>query len=74
MRERVGLLENKQGTTGSVRVYKYLMDLFGGEITRQAAHFGCAIYAEHTGMAHTQWISCAMCARGMLSPAFLMHD
>ncbi len=49
-----GLLENKQGTGGSVRVYMYLLDLFGGEITRQAAHFGCAIYAEHTGMYGTE--------------------
>mmetsp|Transcript_7370 Transcript_7370/g.18397 ORF Transcript_7370/g.18397 Transcript_7370/m.18397 type:complete len:113 (+) Transcript_7370:128-466(+) len=47
-----GVIENKPGTGGSVKVYQYLLGLYGGEITRQAAYLGCALYGEHTDDAH----------------------
>mmetsp|Transcript_9306 Transcript_9306/g.18038 ORF Transcript_9306/g.18038 Transcript_9306/m.18038 type:complete len:113 (+) Transcript_9306:60-398(+) len=50
--EDAGTIENKPGTGGSVRLYAYLLSLFGGEITRQAAYMGCALFAEHTEDAH----------------------
>eukprot|EP00283_Hemiselmis_rufescens_P007157 CAMPEP_0173431032 /NCGR_PEP_ID=MMETSP1357-20121228/9285_1 /TAXON_ID=77926 /ORGANISM="Hemiselmis rufescens, Strain PCC563" /LENGTH=112 /DNA_ID=CAMNT_0014395453 /DNA_START=58 /DNA_END=396 /DNA_ORIENTATION=- len=46
--EDAGTIENKPGTGGSVRLYNYLLSCFGGEITRQAAYMGCALFAEHT--------------------------
>eukprot|EP00284_Hemiselmis_tepida_P018533 CAMPEP_0174929102 /NCGR_PEP_ID=MMETSP1355-20121228/27027_1 /TAXON_ID=464990 /ORGANISM="Hemiselmis tepida, Strain CCMP443" /LENGTH=112 /DNA_ID=CAMNT_0016175291 /DNA_START=43 /DNA_END=381 /DNA_ORIENTATION=+ len=50
--EDAGTIENKPGTGGSVRIYAYLLSCFGGEITRQAAYMGCALFAEHTEDAH----------------------
>lgn len=42
-----GIIENKPGSQGSVRVYYYLSQQFG-KIDAQAAKAGLAIYAEHT--------------------------
>ena len=44
---RVGLIENKPGQAGSLRVYRWLADTFGS-ITPEAAALGLKIYAEHT--------------------------
>jgi len=41
-------IPNAQGQLGSLRTYSYLLSLFDGKITRQAAYLGCAIYAQHT--------------------------
>lgn len=43
----VARLENKPGTTGSVRVYHTLMQEFGA-INATAAEKGLRLYAEHT--------------------------
>jgi len=45
-------IPNAAGQMGSLRTYSYLLSLFGGKITRQAAYMGCAIYAQHTEDAH----------------------
>jgi len=46
--EPCDVIENKPGKSGSVKVYNYLLAQFpGGEINRQAAFLGVAIYAEH---------------------------
>ena len=42
----VGAVENKPGSTGSLRLYLELARRFG-DITPQAAAAGCALYAEH---------------------------
>lgn len=45
--EVVGLIENKPGSQGSVRVFNHLFKKWGG-ITKDAAKDGLKIYAEHT--------------------------
>lgn len=42
-----GVLENKPGTQGSIKVYHHLFKMFG-EINTDAAVEGLALYAEHT--------------------------
>ena len=42
-----GVIENKSGTQGSLKVYNHLYKMFGG-ITMDAAVEGLALYAEHT--------------------------
>lgn len=42
----VGAVENKPGSTGSLRLYLELVRRFGA-ITPQAAEAGCTLYAEH---------------------------
>jgi hypothetical protein len=43
----LGLIENKPGQAGSLRVYLWLAQQFGA-ITPEAAQLGLRIYAEHT--------------------------
>lgn len=43
----VATIENKAGSQGSLRVYRYLADKHGA-ITPLAAQEGIALYAEHT--------------------------
>ncbi len=45
--EVVGLIENKPGSQGSVRVFNHLFKKWGS-ITKDAAKDGLKIYAEHT--------------------------
>lgn len=45
--EVVGLIENKPGSQGSVRVFNHLLKKWGS-ITKDAAKDGLKIYAEHT--------------------------
>ena len=45
--EIVGLIENKPGSQGSVRVFNHLFKKWGS-ITKDAAKDGLKIYAEHT--------------------------
>ena len=45
--EVVGVIENKPGSQGSVRVFNHLFKKWGG-ITKDAAKAGLKIYAEHT--------------------------
>jgi hypothetical protein len=45
--EVVGLIENKPGSQGSVRVFNHLFKKWGS-ITQDAAKDGLKIYAEHT--------------------------
>ena len=42
-----GVIENKSGTQGSLKVYHHLYKMFG-EISLDAAVEGLALYAEHT--------------------------
>jgi hypothetical protein len=42
-----GVIENKPGSQGSVKVFYHLYKMFGG-ITLDAAVEGLALYAEHT--------------------------
>ena len=42
-----GVIENKPGSQGSVKVYHYLYKMYG-EITTDAAVEGLELYAEHT--------------------------
>lgn len=42
-----GVLENKPGTQGSIKVYHHLSKVFG-ELNTDAAVEGLALYAEHT--------------------------
>ncbi len=42
-----GVIENKPGTQGSIKVYHHLFKVFG-EINSDAAVEGLALYAEHT--------------------------
>ena len=42
-----GVIENKPGSQGSVRVYSHLFKMFG-EISLDAAVEGLSLYAEHT--------------------------
>lgn len=42
-----GVIENKPGTQGSLKVYNHLYKMYG-EITLDAAVEGLALYAEHT--------------------------
>lgn len=42
-----GVIENKPGTQGSIKVYHHLFKLYG-EINSDAAVEGLALYAEHT--------------------------
>lgn len=42
-----GVIENKPGTQGSIKVYHHLFKLYG-EINTDAAVEGLALYAEHT--------------------------
>jgi hypothetical protein len=42
-----GVIENKPGSQGSVKVYHHLYKMYGG-ITLDAAVEGLALYAEHT--------------------------
>lgn len=42
-----GVIENKPGTQGSIKVYHHLFKMFG-EINTDAAVEGLALYAEHT--------------------------
>ena len=42
-----GMIENKPGSQGSVKVFHHLYKMFGG-ITLDAAVEGLALYAEHT--------------------------
>ena len=43
----VDAVENKTGSQGSLRLYLELQRRFGA-LTLEAAHAGCALYAEHT--------------------------
>lgn len=43
---QVGVIENKPGSAGSVRVYAYLSEKYGG-INAAAAAEGVGIFAEH---------------------------
>jgi hypothetical protein len=43
----VGSIENKPGSQGSLRLYLYLVNLYGS-ITPEAAEKGLELYAEHT--------------------------
>lgn len=43
----VGVIENKPGSQGSIKVYHHLLQKWGG-IDVAAAREGLAIYAEHT--------------------------
>lgn len=43
----VGVIENKPGSQGSVKVYQHLYKMYGG-ITLDAAVEGLALYVEHT--------------------------
>lgn len=45
--EVVGLIENKPGSQGSVRVFNHMFKKWGS-ITKDAAKDGLKIYAEHT--------------------------
>jgi len=45
--EVVGLIDNKPGSQGSVRVFNHLFKKWGS-ITKDAAKDGLKIYAEHT--------------------------
>jgi hypothetical protein len=45
--EVIGLIENKPGSQGSVRVFNHLFKKWGS-ITKDAAKDGLKIYAEHT--------------------------
>ena len=45
--EVVGLIENKPGSQGSVRVFNHLFKKWGS-ITKDASKDGLKIYAEHT--------------------------
>ncbi len=42
-----GVIENKPGTQGSIKVYHHLFKVYG-EINSDAAVEGLALYAEHT--------------------------
>jgi hypothetical protein len=42
-----GIIENKPGSQGSVKIYNHLYRMYGG-ITLDAAVEGLALYAEHT--------------------------
>ncbi len=42
-----GIIENKPGSQGSIKVYNHLYKMFG-DITLDAAVEGLALYAEHT--------------------------
>lgn len=42
-----GIIENKPGSQGSIKVYNHLYRMFG-DITLDAAVEGLALYAEHT--------------------------
>ncbi len=42
-----GVIENKPGSQGSVKIYNHLYRMYGG-ITLDAAVEGLALYAEHT--------------------------
>ena len=42
-----GVIENKPGSQGSIKVYNHLYKMFG-DITLDAAVEGLALYAEHT--------------------------
>lgn len=42
-----GVIENKPGTQGSIKVYHHLFKMYG-EINTDAAVEGLALYAEHT--------------------------
>ena len=50
----VAVIENKPGQSGSVRVYRTLLDRHGGRIDGAAAVEGLALYAEHTDDARRQ--------------------
>jgi hypothetical protein len=43
----VGVIENKAGSQGSLRLYLHLANLYG-DITPEAAEKGLELYAEHT--------------------------
>lgn len=42
-----GVIENKPGTQGSIKIYHHLFKIYG-EINTDAAVEGLALYAEHT--------------------------
>ncbi len=44
----VGSIENKQGQSGSLRLYYFLSQKYQGNITVDAAQEGLKLYAEHT--------------------------
>jgi hypothetical protein len=48
----VGVIENKPGSQGSIRVYYHLLQKWGN-INAEAAREGLAIYAEHTADARS---------------------
>ena len=50
----VAVIENKPGQSGSIRVYRALLDRHGGRIDGAAAAEGLALYAEHTDDARRQ--------------------
>lgn len=50
----VAVIENKPGQSGSIRVYRTLLDRHGGSIDGPAAVEGLALYAEHTADARAQ--------------------
>lgn len=45
--QSAGVIENKPGTQGSIKVYHHLFKVYG-EINSDAAVEGLALYAEHT--------------------------
>lgn len=45
--QSVGVIENKPGSHGSVKIYHYLYKMYG-EITTDAAVEGIELYAEHS--------------------------
>lgn len=45
--QAVGIIENKPGTQGSIKVYLHLFKVYG-EINTDAAVEGLSLYAEHT--------------------------
>lgn len=45
--QSAGVIENKPGTQGSIKVYHHLFKMYG-EINSDAAVEGLALYAEHT--------------------------
>jgi hypothetical protein len=46
------IIENKPGSQGSLKIYHHLWKKYG-DITRQAAEEGLALYAEHTADARS---------------------
>ena len=65
-----GVLENKPGSQGSVKVYYHLFRMYG-EISLDAAVEGLSLYAEHTEDAEKVNDSAARMLSGCALPASL---